>query len=239
MSEQEPHKLDETFRSMIERMSFEPPAANLDTMRANVLQIQLGRLQTENGWLKAALGIVMLLLGSTGYVLLKGNAPVRQESVVQQILKVKQTDTVYITRTERVYIRVPIPESIDDGPDLAQNNYEELDNQSNANKNSETLPNEETATLHPKIGIHKNRSFDSKNIIENNGAANRKRSIFNNQPLTQNLNRRKQAGKVESYGQNFTDNKALIGDSILSADGLTNTAEELNEGKPDLLNLDF
>lgn len=239
MSEQEPHKLDETFRSMIERMSFEPPAVNLDTMRANVLQMQLGRLQTENGWLKAALGIVMLLLGSTGYVLLKGNAPVRQESVVQQILKVKQTDTVYITRTERVYIRVPIPESIDDGPDLAQNNYEEPDNQSNANKNSETLPNEETTTLDPKIGIHKNRSFDSKKIVENNGADNRKRSIFNNQSLTQNLNRRKQAGKIESYGQNLTDNKALIGDSILSADGLTNTTEELNEGKPDLLNLDF
>ncbi|AXE18259.1 hypothetical protein DR864_11145 [Runella rosea] len=237
MSEQEPHKLDETFRSMIERMSFEPPTANLDTMRANVLQMQLGRLKTENGWLKAALGIVMMLLGSTGYVLLKGNAPVRTEPVVQQILKVKQIDTVYITRTERVYIRVPIPESIDDGPDLAQNDYEEPDNQPKANKNSETLPNEKTATLHPKIGIHKNKSFDSKDIVENNRSGNRKRSIFNNQALTPNLSRRKQAGNVESYGQNLTENKTLIGNSVPSAGGLNAPPEPLNEVETSLLNL--
>ena len=56
MSEQQPHKIDETFRSMIERMSFEPPPANLDGMRANALQLHLGRLRAENGWLKAAQG---------------------------------------------------------------------------------------------------------------------------------------------------------------------------------------
>ena len=235
MSEQEPHKLDETFRSMIERMSFEPPTANLDTMRANVLQIQLGRLRTENGWLKAALGLVMLLLGSTGYVLLKANAPARQEAVVPQILKVKQTDTVYVTRTERVYIRVPIPESIDDGPDLAQNDYEKTDNQSKANKNSETLPNEETATL----GVRKNKSFDSKDIVETNRSNNRKRSIFKNQPLAQNLNRQKQVDNVESYNQNVTKDNTLIGNSTPASDGLKNTTEELNNEKPDLLNLDF
>ncbi|RDB02658.1 hypothetical protein [Runella aurantiaca] len=239
MSEQEPHKLDETFRTMIERMSFEPPTTNLDTMRANVLQMQLGRLQTENGWLKAALGIVMLLLGSTGYVLLKENAPVQQKSVVQQILKVKQTDTVYITRTERVYIRVPIPESIDDGPDLAQNHHEEPDNQFNTNKNPKTLPNEETATLHPKIGVHKNRSFDSKNIVKNNESDNPKHSIFNSQPLSQNLNRRKQAGKVESYGQNMAKNQALTENIVPPTADLKYTPEALMGAENNLLNLDF
>jgi hypothetical protein len=247
MSEQEPHKLDETFRSMIERMAFEPPTANLDTMRANVLQMQLGRLQTENGWLKAALGIVMLLLGSTGYVLLKENAPARPESVVQQTLKVKQTDTVYITRTERVYIRVPIPESIDDGPDLAQNNYEEPDNQSNANNNSEIVSNEETATLNentgstlqPEIGVLENRSFDSKDIIKNNWSDNRKRNIVKNQPFGQNSNRRKLGETIESNGQDLIENKSPTENNILPADGLNDTVEAFNGGENNLLNLDF
>lgn len=245
MSEQDPHKLDETFRSMIERMSFEPPMANLDGMRANALQLHLGRLRTENGWLKAALGAVLLLLGSSGYLLLKGtaSASLRQESIVQNSRTVKQIDTVYITRTERVYIRVPIPESLDDGPDAVQNDYEEPDNQSNL----KIVSNEETATLNentgsplqPEIGALKNRAFDSKDIVENNRPSNRKRSITNNQPLDQNSNRRKQAETIESNGQNLTLNKAQNGNSIPSTGGLNNTVEELNGGEPNVLKLNF
>jgi len=247
MSEQDPHKLDETFRSMIERMSFEPPTANLDTMRANVLQIQLGRLRIENGWLKAALGIVMLLLGSTGYVLLKDNAPVRQESLAQQILKVKQTDTVYITRTERVYIRVPIPESIGDGSDFSQKNPESIDNQLKTNKHPKTSQNEETTTLsennqdnlNSESGISKNSPYDSKDVVGNNRADNLKRRTTRNQALGQKLNRPKQAGTTESNGQNTSEDQGPTEISIPPTDDLNHTPEALMGAKTNLLNLDF
>jgi hypothetical protein len=158
MSDQEPHKIDETFRSMIERMSLEPPATNLDGMRANVLQVQLGRVRTENGWLKTALSVAMLLLGGSGYLLTKNTAPntsFKQVPLAQKTTIVKHTDTVFITRTERVYIRV-IPEAIDDGPNLAQSDKDEfVDNQSDSNKNSETLTNEKTVTLNQDHIIQK------------------------------------------------------------------------------------
>lgn len=151
MSEQEPHKIDETFRSMIEGMSLEPPATNLDGMRANVLQIQLGRVRTENGWLKTALGVAMLLLGGSGYLLTKNpesTASFKQAPLAQKTITVSHTDTVYITQTERIYVRVPMPEAVDDGPDLVQPDSDKfVDNQSNRNKKSETLLNEKTATL--------------------------------------------------------------------------------------------
>ncbi len=242
MSEQDPHKLDETFRSMIERMSFEPPTANLDGMRANALQLHLGRLRTENGWLKAALGAVLLLLGSSGYLLLKGtaSASLRQESIAQNSRTIKQTDTVYITRTERVYIRVPIPESIDDGPDAVQNDYEEPDNQSETSNNPETVSNEETATLHPKIGVYKNRSFDSKDIIKNNRPGSSKRNITKNQPFGQNSNRRKLGETIESNGQDLTENQAPTENNLPPANDLNDTDEalkgdELNELNPEFL----
>jgi hypothetical protein len=244
MSEQKPHKIDETFRSMIERMSFEPPTANLDGMRANALQLHLGRLRAENGWLKAALGIAMLLLGGSGYVLLKGDAPPRQESVAQQIIKVKETDTVYITRTERVYIRVPIPESINDGSDFAQDNTKAIDSQS---KNNKTSPNEETITLsesyrstaNPKSGISKNTPYDSKDIVENNRSGNRKRSITTNQSYGQKPNHQKQADNVESNGQNMAKNQALAENIVPPTADLKHTPEALMGAENNLLNLDF
>lgn len=237
MSEQDPHKLDETFRSMIERMSFEPPTANLDGMRANALQLHLGRLRTENGWLKAALGAVLLLLGSSGYLLLKGtaSASLRKESLAQNSRTVKQTDTVYITRTERVYIRVPIPEAIDDGPDAVKNDYEKPDNQSNL----KILSNEETATLNPEIGVSKNKSFGSKDIVENNRPGSSKRSIVKNQVLDQNQNRRKKTETIESKGQDLTENQALTENNLHRADDVNNTDEELIEIEANSLNPEF
>lgn len=218
MSEQEPHKIDETFRSMIERMSLEPPAANLDGIRANVLQVQLGRARTENSWLKTALGVAMLLLGGSGYLLTKNtasNSSLKQVSLAQKATIVNHTDTVYITRTERVYIRVPIPKAIDDGPDLAQPDKDEfVDNQFNSNKDSETLLNEKTATL------------NQGDII----------------PKTNNTQETK-TRKANTFVKNTQDSSSRaissVSNNVSSSSDLTPVSNTIPNAETQLLNLDF
>lgn len=243
MSEQEPHKIDETFRSMIERMSLEPPASNLDGMRANVLQVQLGRVRTENGWLKTALGVAMLLLGGSGYLLTKNtasNSSLKQVPLAQKTTIVNHTDTVYITRTERVYIRVPIPEAIDDGPDLAQPGKDEfVDNQFNSNKDSETLLNEKTATLNqddisrqtddtPKTKAQKRDTFAK------NGYKKAK-----NQPISTNANTAKRTENEDLKAQDGDAEAIAITNNNAPSSNLVPVSNAIAKVETKLLNLDF
>lgn len=236
MSEQEPHKIDQTFRSMIERMSLEPPATNLDGIRANVLQVQLGRVRTENGWLKTALGVAMLLLGGSGYLLTKNTAPntsLEQEPLAQKTITISHTDTVYITRTERVYVRVPIPEAIDDGLELAQSNTEIVDNQSENNKNAETLLNEETVTLNPN---NSTETEPKTNRLRNTNLSIKKSVSGSRQPLTNPIGEPKQPISKQASTQNRGEEGRLeTNNSSLSLENLASTPNvEIK-----LLNLDF
>lgn len=209
MSEQEPHKIDETFRSIIERMSLEPPAANLDGIRANVLQLQLGRAKTENSWLKAALGITMLLLGGSGYLLTQNTATTestKQTPVAANTIVVHRTDTVYLTRIEQVYIRVPIPEAIDDGPDLSQSNTALIDN-----KASEPLPNEETTTLNTE---NSPEIYQANNPLKKTNISAKKDIFTKRQRFNQNLNN---TGEVRKQTANSTDTQPNTEEKIADA----------------------
>ena len=235
MSEQDPHKIDETFRSMIERMSLEPPATNLDGMRANVLQVQLGRVRTENGRLKTALSAALLLLGFSGYLLTKNTEPIasfKQLPLAQKTITVRHTDTVYITRTERVYVRIPIPEAIDDGPDLAQSDTDEfIDNQSNSNKNPETLLNEKTATLNQNdIPRQTNNTQETKaqkrgTFVRNERKKAKNQPIINNTTsvtLIENEQSNTQDGGTEAISKASnnapTDNLAQVSNAITNVE---------------------
>jgi hypothetical protein len=108
MNENERHNIDETFRTKIEQMSLQAPSPNLDGVRANVLQRNLQSSQFQNRWLKGSLVAMMLLLGSCVYFLMNKPDDIDKTLTHEKIIKVYQTDTVYITKYQTKIIKVPV-----------------------------------------------------------------------------------------------------------------------------------
>ena len=108
MNENERHNIDETFRNKIEQMSLQAPSPNLDGVRANVLQRTLQSSQFQNRWLKNTLVAMTLVLGSCVYFLMDKPADIDKTLTHEKIIKVYQTDTVYVTKYQTKIIKVPV-----------------------------------------------------------------------------------------------------------------------------------
>jgi hypothetical protein len=108
MNENERHNIDETFRNKIEQMSLNAPTPNLDGVRANILQRNLQSSQFQNRWLKGSLVAMTLLLGSCVYFLMNKPDDIDKTLTHEKIIKVYQTDTVYITKYHTKIIKVPV-----------------------------------------------------------------------------------------------------------------------------------
>lgn len=108
MNENERHNIDETFRNKIEQMSLQAPTPNLDGVRANVLQRTLQGSQFQNRWLKGSLVAMTLLLGGCVYFLMNKPDDIDKILTHEKIIKVYQTDTVYITKYQTKIIKVPV-----------------------------------------------------------------------------------------------------------------------------------
>jgi hypothetical protein len=142
MNENVRYNIDETFRINIEQMALQTPLPNLDGVRANILQKNLQSSQFQNRWLKGSLAIMAFLLGGCIFFLLKKPDEHYQNLTTEKKLKVYQTDTIYITRLQTKYLKVPLfiyPKS--------------LTNKENNNHNPQTLADDQTFTV--GLPIHK------------------------------------------------------------------------------------
>lgn len=108
MNENERHNLDETFRTKIEQMSLKPPTLNFDGVRANTLQKSLQNSQSQNRWLKGSLIVMTCLLGACIYFLMNNKSQTITEKNTVRMVNVYKTDTIYLTKYETKYIKVPV-----------------------------------------------------------------------------------------------------------------------------------
>jgi len=98
-------EIDKGFRRVIEGKNVEPPGSLWANIRISVLERQLIRYQCVNLWLKGTVGVLATLLSGTAFLYLTQNdSPLAQKEVVTT----RKTDTVYLTRTERVFVNRPV-----------------------------------------------------------------------------------------------------------------------------------
>lgn len=120
------HEFDEGLRRIAEGQGVEPPPGLYNGIRSAALERQLIRYQSTALWLKGTIGVLAALLGITGVFLYQArNEPTSQAAQAEVPAK---TDTVYVTRTERVFTDRPVVVYV----------AKELTNTLNQNINDET-----------------------------------------------------------------------------------------------------
>jgi hypothetical protein len=164
MSENEQNKTDNIFRKKFEEMLFKPPKANLDELRANVLQASLQDKVTQNKMLKGSLAVISLLLGGCIYALWNNQDTPITNKMTEKLTRIYVRDTIYITKYENKYIKTPIyiypKENID--KKLYASNQKQL-NESNENELAKNFQNNDIeGNLMPR-----NTSSIEKGILQN------------------------------------------------------------------------
>jgi hypothetical protein len=176
MNENERHNIDETFRKKIEGMSLKAPSPNLDGVRANVLQKTLQSSQFQNRWLKGSLATMMLLLGGCVYFLMDKPDDTDKILTHEKIIKVYQTDTVYITKYQTKIIKVPV--MIYPKESQNRNQYTTII-QTNTIIDDITFTNENAIVLNDKSRANQTPKYLSLSKGKNN-------QIIDNQEITNN-----------------------------------------------------
>ncbi len=106
MAEFDENEFDEGLRRIAEGQGVEPSPALWNGIRMAALERQLISYQSAALWFKGIIGVLTVLLGMTGLLLYKaGKEP--NDQIAQEIVPAK-IDTVYVTRTERVFTDRPV-----------------------------------------------------------------------------------------------------------------------------------
>lgn len=106
MADFDENEFDEGFRRVIEGQGAEPPPSAWPNIRLAALERQLISYQSTALWLKGIAGALAVLLGVTGWLLYQAKSdPAGPLAIATPEIK---TDTVFITRTEQVFVDRPV-----------------------------------------------------------------------------------------------------------------------------------
>jgi hypothetical protein len=230
MNENEPHNIDNAFRTKIEQMSLQAPSLNLDGVRANILQKNLQSSQFQNRWLKGSLAAMTLLLGGCVYFLLNKPDDIDKTFTHEKIIKVYQTDTLYVTKYQTKIIKVPVliyPKAIQ-----TRNQYATII-QPNSVIDEKTftngLPNENVSASNENKKVNHTPKYLSlskeKNnqLIDNQDIENSSNSLITKNKTDESILTRSESGRIITENianDNVDNNTEKLPTKLLSYDYL-------------------